>query len=133
MAINYDPQTRLANLRFAGVPADAAPFNASVAADVTDTTPVAVKAAVTGKRHWVTRASYTNKTASETPIVKLQDDTGTPVVLDTVRLGGLAAADSQREKTFDPPIEVAAGKAINAVATTATGDTIVSIGGFVES
>jgi hypothetical protein len=133
MAINTDPSSRLANFRFAGVPADATPFNAANGTDISDTTAQAIKAAVTGKRHWITRITLTNKTASETPIVVIQDDTGTPVVILTARLGGLAAADSQRDFVFDPPIEVASGKAINGKATTATGDVVATVGGFVES
>ena len=57
MPINTDPSSRLANFRFAGVPADATPFNAANGTDISDTTAQAIKAAVTGKRQSMTRTA----------------------------------------------------------------------------
>lgn len=124
----------LDTLKFGGVAAaDRSPFVAHNTTDISSDTAQEIKAAVASKKHWITRVVLANKTAGETPIVKIQDDTAeTPVDFLVVRMGGLADASSLVVIECDPPIEVGAGKAINGVATSATGDVIATVFGWVE-
>lgn len=114
----------------AGVaPETATPFVATNQTLVDGTTARTVKAAVTGKKHWITRITVLNVTAAENTVTNIQDTTGTPIVLATLN------APSQVVSQFTPlsPIEVGAGLAINAAGVAATGDVRVTIEGFVEA
>jgi len=111
------------------IPTNVTPFAATTQSAIAGTTPVAIKAAVTGKRHWITGCSVTNHTASEDSVVVLQDDTGTPIVAAVVQAKSLVTYNM----SFDIPLEIAAGKAINGRAMAATGDSFCTVFGFVEN
>lgn len=104
------------------------PFNGSNASAVTSTTPVAVKAAVAGKKHYITRAQVTQPTPAEAGFLVLEDDTGTPVVLARFGFNGVLGLDC----AFNPPLEVAAGKAINLRSSGSVGDAFINVQGYVQ-
>lgn len=121
---------RLTKRSLGGVPDDAKPFVAVNATAITSTTPVAIKAAVTGKRHWITGAFFSQPTAAEAGVLTLEDDSGTPIVIAKVGFSGALQGPTM---FFEPPAEVAAGKAINGVGSAATGDAFITVMGFVEA
>jgi hypothetical protein len=137
MATNVDPATMLARAALPGVPFDATPFRSGGTSAVnTGAAAISLKAAVTGKRHWVTEVSITNKTAGEYPVAELTEDPlGTPVVLCRLvpHSPGGAAGMGYIQRTFNPPIEITAGKAIGYGLQTATGDCYADVAGFVEA
>lgn len=109
------------------VPCDPVP-SGRTASDVTSTTAVEVIAATASKRMFITKVIIANKTASEPVAINIQDDAGTPVVHASI----LAQAQVHIEVEFDPPLEIAAGQALDAAAAAATGDTLVTALGYVE-
>lgn len=113
----------------------ATPFSSGAAAVNTGAAPITLKAAVTGKRHWVTKCVIVNKTAGEYPVAELtQDPAGTPVIKDTlVPMPVSAASMGQVERIYDPPLEFASGTAIGYQLQSATGDCYCTITGWVES
>lgn len=137
MAMNIDPLVSLAARVLAGVPADATPFSSGGAAAVnTGAAAISLKAAVTGKRHWITQWTVVNKTAGEYPVAELTEDpAGTPVIKAWAApfAPGGAAGMGNITLNFDPPIEITAGKAIGYQLQSATGDCYSTIQGFVES
>ena len=110
------------------VPDDAVPFHAMAAADVTTTTAVPVKAAVAGKKLWITQAILTNIHATENQRIRLQDDAGTPV-----QFGDLSApAAKTKVYDFNPPLETTAGTDLDAIGIIATvGDVRVTVNGYI--
>ncbi len=110
---------------------DAVPVASGVVADVTDTTPVPLIALTAGKELVITQLILLNKTAAETPIIVLEDTDA--AALGTFPLGVGAADDGKFQITLHPPITVAVGKGISAKASTATGDTQVSVRGFLQT
>lgn len=107
-------------------------FVARNATAASDTTYREIKAAVASKRHWIHWMMITNITPAETPVINVAEDTGgTPVVKYTFAPGDPAVRTPQLH-VFNPPIAISSGMNIGAQATTATGDTHVVIGGFVE-
>lgn len=111
---------------------DSTPFVASNSSDITTNTYVEIKAAVAGKRHWIDAILIVNKTAAQTPVIQIAEDTGgTPVVLFTFAPGDPAV---QQTKLIELPVSIAvtAAKNIGGQATTATGDTTVYLFGRVE-
>ena len=112
--------------------ADAYPFSAESAV-ITTTTNVAVKAAVTSKRHWVTQLVVTNKTATEMTQVIVQSNTTTIATLAATDPVTASPGGSTVYK-FDPPLEFASGEAINAKTVDATtGDIHVLAVGYLEA
>lgn len=114
------------------VPSDATPFVSANTTDITSTTAVTIKAATTGKSIYVTKLLFFNKTQAEAAIITIQDDTGTPIVhLDGVELTTAAGNEGYLEYNFSPPLQIAAGKALEGKASGSLGDTIVFASGFV--
>lgn len=125
--------TSLTKRTIGGIPDSATPFS-GVSAVIAGTTPVAVRAAVTGKKKWVTKIVATNPTPAEQAVYIVEDDTGTPVKIACLMVNDPAiGGGGHRELVMDPPIEVAAGKAINARAHAALGDGFVCVMGFEEA
>ena len=111
---------------------DSTPFVAVNTTDASDTTYREIKAAVAGKRHWIDALLIVNKTAAETPVIQVAEDTGgTPVVLLTFAPGDPAVVHS-RLIELPVALTVTAAKNIGCNATTATGDTVVFLFGRVE-
>jgi len=135
VATNLDPQTRLANLALAGVPADATPFRSVTPVVNTGAAVVAIKAAVTAKRHWITQWETTNITAGEYPVCELMEDEASAALVLAVQAhnNGHAAGKGTVVTVFNPPIPIASGKSIGFKLQTATGDVHSSVSGFVES
>lgn len=128
-ALQTAAQQSIAQRLMGGVPTTATPFSSSNTTLVTSTAVQVVRAAVTSKKKWITWISVSNPTAAETPIITVQDDTGTPVVIDTFAPGAVGSL----RRTYEPPIEVAAGKQIGAKADSSVGDTTVTVGGFEQA
>ena len=111
----------------AGVPESATAFAAVNGTKVSAAaSPQAIKAAVTGKRHWITRAIFTNITTGEEANLSIAD--GSTKKCTYTLNGELSAA-----VTFDPPIEISSGAAINAYCEVDSGDSYISIQGYVEA
>lgn len=117
-----------------GVPATATPFTAQSAVN-TGAAAVALKAAVSGKRHWITEIEIVNKTAGEYPVAELTEDyAGTPAILATlVPMPVSATSMGQIVQKFSPPLVVTAGKSIGFQLQSTTGDCYARIGGYVEA
>lgn len=123
-------QDSLRGVDTSDLPANAVKFFACTQAQVTTTTAVAVKAAVTGKRHWITMVRVCNETPAEPTAIDIIDTTGTPIVLCSI------AAPALTDNEFVPPvpIPVGAGLAIQARGSLATtGDVHVMVAGYVEA
>ena len=104
------------------------PTRGANASDITGTTPVEIIAAPgAGYKLVITDATIVNKTAAETPLLKLQDDAGTPVVKFQYLMRAGPATDVVK---FNPPIELDENVALDGVATTATGDCIITANGY---
>lgn len=115
------------------VPATATPF-AATSAVITSVTPVLVKAAVSSKKKWITHIKGYNGTSAEIAVLVIEDDTGTPIEAARLFLGDPAVAgQGSGELVCRPPIEIAAGKKINARATGSLGDSFVTVLGFEEA
>ena len=84
-----------------------------VTASSTDlTTAQAVVAAVTGKSHWIKSITINCIVATQ---ITIRDNTGTPVVILGL-VNFTTTAPGFYHITFDEPIQVAAGKAVMALA-----------------
>lgn len=121
--------------KFGGVAATARSPFASVAPTVnTGAAAVAIKAAVTSKKHWITKAVFCNKTAGEYPVIELTGDhDGTPVIHWTGTTDQpIATSLGYTSVEFDPPIEVASGTSIGFQLQSATGDVYAHVYGWVE-
>lgn len=121
--------------KFGDVAASARSPFASVAPVVnTGAAAVAIKAAVTSKKHWITKAVFCNITAGEYPVIELTGDhAGTPVIHWTGTTNQpIATSLGYTEVEFDPPVEVASGTSIGFQLQTATGDVYAQVYGWVE-
>ncbi len=126
---------------YAGViPSTATPFGAANTVAIDGTTPRAIRAAVTSKKKWITKIVFVNGTQAENPVLVVQDDTGTPVrhavgapggILTTT--SGAAGHSPQTEIVCNPPIEVAAGKAINGRAIASCTGAFITVMGYEEA
>lgn len=112
----------------------ATPFTGTGSAVNTGAAAIVAKAAVTGKRHWVTHVQITNKTAGEYPVCELTEDAlGTPVIKDTlIPMPVSSASMGSVERFYNPPIEITAAKTIGYQHQSATGDTYITVQGYVE-
>ncbi|MBW7990029.1 MAG: hypothetical protein FVQ84_08450 [Planctomycetes bacterium] len=117
-----------------GVPIS--PMSAVNSSAITTTTGVAIKAAVAGKRHWITEAVAINEATTEDAVFAISDEDDNeyaimaPVDADGVNNGGGAAMGKY---VFNPPLVIPAGKAIEGIGKVAVlGDVWCSINGFVE-
>lgn len=112
------------------LPQDATPVFGTNTTDVTDTTAQQILAGSdlgsTSQAYYITEITVTNKTAAESPVIKVQDDEATPVVLDTFVVGGLASV----HRKYDPPRQATAGADVDAVALSAVGDCLVTVSGY---
>lgn len=135
MATNTDPAQMLARAALPGVPFDATPFRSVTPVVNTGAAVIAIKAAVTSKRHWITQWETTNITAGEYPVCELMQDEASAALVLAVQAhnGGHAAGKGTVVTVFNPPIEVASGKSIGFKLQTATGDVHSSVSGFVEA
>lgn len=131
MSTQLDHLQALAKVKGADLTDDAVAVASGVVADVTDTTPVPLIALTTGKELVITQLILLNKTAAETPIIVLEDTDA--AALGTFPLGVGAADDGKFKTDLHPPIVVAVGKGISAKASSATGDTQVSVRGFLQT
>lgn len=114
------------SIRGAGVTTDAIPFTATNAdAIAAAATPRAIKAAVTGKRHWVSSAVYSNITASEVAKLSVADGS-------TKKAKAVLNGPASIEVSFNPPIEITAGNAINGYCDDDVGDSYITVTGYVE-
>lgn len=114
-------------VRGAGVSQDSTPFTAVNATAVSLTaTPQAIKAAVTGKKHWVTSAIFENITAGEVANLAIQDGS-------TIKARYCLTGVQSAQVIFDPPIAITSGAAINAYTAANTGDGFITICGYVEN
>lgn len=99
-------------------------------------TPQTVKAAVTGKRHFITELIGVNKTTAEKAMTFLQDeDDAISAVFFPASIDGavLAGSENQGKVIFRPALTIAAGKAIEIhVAGADVGDVFTMVNGFVE-
>lgn len=117
------------------IPDASTSFSAVGATQVAGVTPVVIKAAVATKRHWITEAIIQNTTTAEDQIVEIQDEDdviAARVYAPNVADAGATLAAKEQTIKFDPPLPIAAGKALEAKATTATGDSWVTLIGYVE-
>ncbi len=107
------------------------PFSATNTADITTTTAVEIKAAVAGKRHWITGATCINKTDVETPFIGLQGDGD--VLVDVFAPGDPAIVAGGDTHYYNPPLVIPSGEAIEGIALLAAlGDCIIAVHGYVE-
>lgn len=112
-----------------GVPDDAVPFTAFNATDVTSSTAVAIKAAVSGKAIYVSQIRAVNLHATEVQDTIIEDTAGTPV--ESMHIHVPAAGAGEVDLEFDPPIKIATGLGLSASARAATGDVRVTVSGYV--
>lgn len=115
--------------RFAGfLPRDATPINGANASDITSTTAVSILAAPsdTSQAYYITSIVARNKTTADQCSIDVRSIT-TSEVLDVFDLD---APNNERQHTFWPPLVVPTGEGVEGIAKAATGDTVVSINGF---
>jgi len=117
------------------LPADAVPFSSANATALAATaTPKEVKAAVSGKRHFITEAIAVNITTGEDAVTLLQDEDDTVHAVLLPADAGTVGREGQAGKyTFDPPLVIASGKAIEIHngAASDIGDVFCSVNGYV--
>ncbi len=110
---------------------DAVEVTGTNATDITDTTPQALIALEAGKELVITQLHIVNKTAAETPIIILEDTDAAELGRYQLGIGGVAPGTLLLD--LHPPIIVPVGKGISAQASTATGDTRVTVRGFSQT
>jgi len=112
-----------------GLPSDAVPFHDYNATDITSTTAQTIRAAPgAGKCFYISKITSFNSHATETPVITLQDDAGTPVQFWKWEQ---AAGPGQNEFTFDPPLKTTTNTALEGVADGSTGDVRIQVNGWV--
>jgi hypothetical protein len=111
-------------------PPGSTPFTA-VTTVITTTTAVEAKAAVTGKKHWITWAIVVNYHATEDTYINIQGSGD--VVLASLAAPALDLGAGHGLHVFNPPLEVPAGEAVEGIGgLVATGDCFLTVGGYVE-
>lgn len=131
----------MAQRRMGNIPATATPFGSANTTAIDGTTPRAIRAAVASKKKWITWAIFLNGTVAEAPLLVVEDDTAvTPLRLAMGAPGGTVTTTSGAAGMppagivqFDPPIPVAAGKAINGRAIASCTGAFIACGGFEEA
>lgn len=112
---------------------DAEPFFGTNSTLVTDTTAQTVKAAPadTAQAYFITEVTVTNTTATSTenPLITLEDGADTPVTIDTFVPGQMNSV----HRTYSPPRQCTAGKAIKAKADGSYGDCRVTVSGYLAT
>ena len=107
-------------------------FTAINSTDITSTTEQTIKAGTTGKKMYVNSAQAVNKTAAEETTIEIGYG-ATPTVLACIPCANVDDARVDQPIIFAQPIEIPAGEDIVARATSATGDTKVTIQRCVEA
>lgn len=114
--------TNIAKRDMGNIPTDATFSVATNSVLITSTSLQAIATApATGYSLWVLSVTVSNPTASETPIITLQDTTGTPITFAIVAPG----ASSVRTVEFKPPIQIATAKGLQGKADSSVGDVTV--------
>lgn len=116
------------------LPTDAIPVSGATAADVVDTTDVAVAnftAPGAGYRFYITEALALNKTTAQTPLLDIKDSAGKIYATIPAHnvVDAVAEAPPQPVK-FDPPLRIDENVAMEIAAQTAVGDCRVTLNGF---
>ncbi len=124
--------------RHSTIPDSATPFSATNATALAiAATPQEVKAAVASKRHFITEIFPVNITTAEKAITFLQDedDVISAVFIPLSVDAAVLAIDKNPGKiTFNPPLVIASGKAIEIhVAGADVGDVFCTVNGYVEA
>lgn len=112
------------------LPSDATFFKAINASDITSTTPVTIKAAPTNtaQAYYIKGFSATNKHATEVPMITIQEITGNVVIPAGIFfLGGKETLVVE----FDQPVQLTTGEGIEGLSDASTGDTLISVWGWV--
>lgn len=110
------------------LPVDATPFKSNNTTDITSTTEVSIKAATSGKAIFLKGFAATNKNASEVPMITLQEITGDAMLPSGVFfLGGKETLVVE----FDEPVQLTTGEGIEGKSDASTGDTVVTVWGWV--
>jgi len=114
-----------------GLPSDAVPIHGTTAADITDTSVVAIIAApAAGKALYISKLIINNKTIAEDPIITVQDGAGTPVVIAKVMPSTAGGNGGNAVFDFNPPVKLTTAKALNGKASAATGDVMITAVGW---
>ena len=119
--------------RGAGVPYDATPFasyNATAVALIA--TPQTVRAAVTGKKKWIRSCFAVNATTGEDVLISLQDSADTAYAIMVPQDIDATTSGSATQIFFDPPVEIPAGLAVEALASADLGDSYLNVTGWEE-
>ena len=133
MAAIDNIEAAITKMTMGGIPSSATPFS-GVSTVIASTTPVSIRAAVTGKRKWVTWIRAANPTPAEQTVIIFEDDTGTPVKFAILGINDPAiGGGGDRYQELRPPVEIASGKAILARSHGALGDSFAAWGGFEEA
>jgi hypothetical protein len=92
--------------------------------EITDTSVVTVKAAETGKRHYITKLRYHNSSGTASNLALASASTAKQVCRAP------AAMPLSFEATFIPPLECGIGEAVNLQMVTTGTSTLVGVEGF---
>lgn len=104
-------------------PSDSTSFNVNTELTAA-TSAQTVKAAVSSNYLYITDISISVDTAMS---VKLQDNTGTPIMAVARKF---LPANSVWTKNFKTPIKIAVGKSLDAVCSASSGNVTTDIGGY---
>jgi len=120
--------------RGVGVSEDSTPFSAvNATAVAAGATAQSIKAAVAGKRYWITSCFGVNTTTGEDAILQLEDSDDTiyaviaPADVDQVTAGGAV------QYVFNPPIPIPVGVGIQVACIGDVGDSYMTVTGYVEN
>ena len=115
-----------------GVPAGATPFTAcNQAAATTAGTPVVVRASPGAVRMFIVSAKLFNTTTAEIAAMAINDeDDVIAAYLGTGAFDDDGAVTGRGEYTFDPPLIIASGKALEITPLETVGDTFCSVCGY---
>ena len=113
-----------------GLPEDAVPFSAVNAVDITTTTKQTIKAAVAGKRMFLTQANCYNKTTTEDQILMLRHGTTDIAILHPVDVAEGSASRGDKQ-TFDPPLVIPTSTDLDGIGViAAVGDCVIAVNGY---
>ena len=117
------------------IPSDAIPFSAMNATAVAlIATPQTIKAAVANKRHWITQSFGINLTSGDDAANVIQDeDDVVAIPLIPADAGSVSKEANAGKNTYDPPLVIASGKAIEAGALKDLGDVHIGVIGYQEA
>lgn len=117
--------------KFDGLPSDAVPVSGFTASDITTTTAVPVIAAPgAGKALYISKVIVQNKTVAEEALITIQDDGSTEKEIATVLVSTAAGNGGHAVFDFVPPIKLQTNQALDGIAASALGDTLVHASGW---